>query len=114
MARQQFNHRLCDHPRTPAARRVCRKLAAKVQALWVAQAEREYGHLLDEQVLFYGLDHDGQLDDLRHYGMVRGFTSDQGRPLLVVWDYETYAEVTVCPSEAEHVPPTHEKYRAGL
>lgn len=114
MARQQINHRLCPHPQTPAARRACRTARAQRQAAWVAEAREAYGYLVGEQVLFYGLDHDGQLDDLRHYGTVRGVTSELGRPFLLVWDHETYAEVAVCPSETEHVPPTHEKHRAGL
>lgn len=107
----RIDHRYCSHLKSAAARRLCRAAAVKRAAEAQARAEAECGHLVGEQVLFYGLDFDGEPDDLRHYGQVRGVTVERGYPRLRVFDMETYAEVVVCPSEVEHVPAGHAKHR---
>lgn len=110
----RIDHRLCSHTKTAAARRVCRVAVVKRATEAQARAEAECGHLVGEQVLFYGLDFDGELDDLRHYGQVRGVTVERGYPRLRVFDAETFTEVVICPSEVEHVPACHAKYRSDL
>lgn len=107
----RIDHRFCSHFKTAAARRLCRATVVKRAAEEQARAEAECGHLVGEQVLFYGLDFDGELDDLRHYGLVRGVTVAYGHSMLVVLDQETLAEVTISFSEAEHVPVGHPKHR---
>lgn len=112
--RPQINHRLCGHAATPAARRACRTAQRAEQAVAMAATLAEFGHLVGEQVLFYGVDEQGNLDELRHYGLVTAVAVENGWSVLVVLDMETHAEVTVDPHATEHVPTTHEKYREDL